>query len=387
MTESKQLQVIGISEIQKKYPVDKFNLLLPSQSSEVLSPYQKVSLEVLQVSTDPRAGEVFKLAKVQERGSQGYVDAYGLTRVTLDKISHTVGISWINMKTLVDEPLRVVLQCIGVLKKGDGSYLTIEGTKEVDVEAIVEETRVKLEELAEDGKLKAYLPGKKGEQTLVEGTAECTRYINRKVTARRIEVRKHKYALAETGAKNRAVRRALALKPNYTAKELEKPFIIPRIDFNSDKAMEDPVLRQQLLNSAITASSQLYQTTHQPALPAGDGIPADYTPVDTDEPLPNMSVDEEPETDETSVSGEPTDAEKRDIDLNIYSEMTPDERQHVMENLIKAKGLTLEGGKTINLSMYVDKSVAVQMKNLEWAYDQPDPNAAGDDDDSLPVKE
>lgn len=383
MTENK-LQVIGISEIQKTYPLDKFNLLLPSQSSEVLSPYQKVSLEALQVSTEPRAGEVFKLAKVQEPGSHGYVDAFGLTRVTLDKISHTVGISWINMKTLIDEPLRVVLQCIGVLKKGDGSYLTIEGTKEIDVEALAEETRVKLEELAEDGKLKAYLPGKKGEQELVSGTPECIRYINRKVTGRRIEVRKHKYGLAETGAKNRAIRRALALKPNYTAKELEKPFIIPRIDFNSDKAMEDPVLRQQLLNSAITASNQLYQSTHQPALPAGDGIPAEYTPVDESEPLPDMTV--EAETDETSIKGEPTAEEKRSIDMDIYREMTPDERLHVMGNLIKAKGLTLADGKEINLSKYVEKSVNVQMKNLEWAYDQPDPNVAGDDD-SLPIKE
>jgi len=382
MTQTTAIEVVGVSAIQKQFPLDKYNLLLPSQSTEVISPYQKVTLEALQVKTDARSGEVFKLATVQEDGKR--VDAFGLTRVTIDKISHTVGISWINMKTLVDDPMRVVLQCIGVLKKGDGSYLTIEGTKEVDVEAIVEETRVKLEELAEDGRLKAYLPGKSGEQKLVSGSPECTRYINRKVTARRIEVRKHKYALAETGAKNRAVRRALALKPNYTEKELEKPFIIPRVDFNPDKAMEDPVLRQQLLNSAITASNQLYQNTHQAALPAGDGIPSDYIPVEESEPLPDMTITAEP--DDTAVDGEPSAEDKKQMDMNIYREFSDTERLQVMENLIKAKNLTLAGGNPINLGQFIAKSLDVQMKNIEWAYDQPDPSAKSTDD-NLPITE
>jgi len=69
--------------------------------------------------------------------------------------------------------------------------------------------------------------------------------------------RKFKVSLAESGAKNRAVR-SMGLKAHYTMRELQKPFIVPRVQFDPSRIMDDPGMKQTLIENAMTSARQLY---------------------------------------------------------------------------------------------------------------------------------
>jgi len=245
-----------VLDIAKQFPKDKFNRLTPTDTIMEISPLQRVTVEVLTISTDPDDGEIFKIGtkKVGDR----WQPLYALTKPSLDRITHALGISWIPRETKRtddrSDPNIVEFTAVGVYKKPDGSIETIMGTKEIDLTAEEEEMRIAAEEKAMNGNLWI------NKQKMEYGTPECDRAIDFQVRKAINTKRKFKMALAESGAKNRAVR-SMGLKSKYLLQDLQKPFIVPRVNFDPSALMNDPQAKKMLLDNAMSSAKQLYGDT------------------------------------------------------------------------------------------------------------------------------
>jgi len=218
-----------------------------------ISPYQRVTLEVVTISTNPNDGDIYKVSSNFVNGN--WIDNYALSKSSLDRITYALGISWISSETKrVDDrsdPNRVEFKAVGVLKQNDGTTTTVDGYKEIDLNAIEEELLLKYQEKAMDGKLKL------NQKVLKWGTKECEDRITFLTRKAMLSRRKFKVSLAESGAKNRAVR-SMGLKAHYTMRELQKPFIVPRVQFDPSRIMDDPGMKQTLIENAMTSARQLY---------------------------------------------------------------------------------------------------------------------------------
>ena len=245
-----------VLNINQQFPSDQFNKLTPTDTIMEISPLQRVTLEMVTISADPNDGEIYKVGTKQVRGK--WEDQYALAKPTLDRIAHALGISWIpsDTKRIDDrsDPKRVEYRAVGVYKQTDGTIKTIVGDKEIDLEAIEDETRFALEEKAMNGRF--YVNKKKYEY----GTDECEKMIDFQTRKAMLVKKKFKLALAESGAKNRAIR-SMGLQSTYTIDELKKPFVVPRVDFDPNILMSDPTMKKALMENAMSSAQQLYGST------------------------------------------------------------------------------------------------------------------------------
>lgn len=346
MTDQKETKALAVQDLSKQFPSDKYNALLPSRIIGSISPLQKLTIEVLEINPDPSHGEVFEVAR--EKGKDGkWHSRYGLTKTALDRIAHTLGISWYPDKTRrVDDrsnPNIVEFTAVGVLRKPDGSVQVLSGTKEIDLNALERELMLNLEIAAKKGNLKV------GQKTLKFETKECQEYIDMKVRKRMIELQKYKVAIAESGAKNRAVR-SLGLKPSYTEEDLAKPFVVPRIDFNPELALADPKLKEKLVAAAVSAGIELYGP---PAMEIPEGRRPESAhvsePEKEDEESPNREVEETEE--ESPISEE----DERRMSLEG---LTQEERTEIAIDLAK------KTDHKVSTEKFKERAVENQIKNI-----------------------
>jgi len=93
-----------------------------------------------------------------------------------------------------------------------------------------------------------------------------------------LKIRQSRLMMAESKAMNRAIRMLLGIKSKYTAQELQKPFIIPHVDYQPD--IENPAVRQIMAARQEQAVLSLYGADHA----AGAEVPMiadeDYDPDD-----------------------------------------------------------------------------------------------------------
>jgi hypothetical protein len=118
-------------------------------------------------------------------------------------------------------------------------------------------------------------------------------------TDRRVmQARQRGLALAETKAKNRAIR-SIGVQQVYTVKELEKPFIIFRAMYQPD--MSDPVIRQMVAARALHGRSMLYPSTM--GVQAQQLVAAPHPPAGTIETAAVVAQPTEAETPPVFVTG------------------------------------------------------------------------------------
>jgi len=354
MADQKKTKVVitAVTDLEKKYPANKYNRLLPSTLIGELSPLQKLSIEVVQIDPDPEHKEIYEVR--MEKGKDGrWCQRYALSKTALDKIAHTIGISWIPGETRrVDDrsnPRIVEFKAVGILKKTDGTLQVLSGTKEIDLDAMESELRLKLKEKARHGKLK------KGREVLKANTQACIQEIEYRVSKRMIEVQKHKVALAESGAKNRAIR-SLGLKSSYSKEDLKKPFVVPRIDFNPELALADPELKREIVREAMAVGTQLYgvgQTVTSMTWEKGS----------RKEEVVEAEYEEDLELDDTSDEQMVTPEEERALYLEG---LTTEERVDVIKKLAKRKG------RRIQPKPFSEKPIKTQVKNILWMESLPD---------------
>ncbi len=210
------------------------------------APMMSPQVTRLLVDANPDAGEVFKMGGKMVGGN--WTEFYTLSKTVLERLAMAAGVIWdpVHTKAILMDRDFLVYQAVGWVRMPDGSLTRIIGTKEIDLQLVEAESRLlqtrdllKNVALAPTGKKWSALS--RQEQGVILDQAksigyedlspEQRRQIDMAVRAEVIEYRKHRFARAETGAKNRAIR-SLGLKSTYTAAELRLPMVVVRWGLN-----------------------------------------------------------------------------------------------------------------------------------------------------------
>lgn len=168
------------------------------------------------VGSLPEGCEV-ALCKVLIEGAETYPvggGKKGLQKSALDKIAAAAGVSWDprQSRRLDDgsDPYYCAYLAVGTYRHFDGTVITIQGTKEMDLR-----------------------PGSAQVQKINETSSAAAVQLR--------DTRAHIVAHAESKARLRAIR-SLGLRSSYTDDELRKPFVVARLMWTG--RTEDPTLRR-----------------------------------------------------------------------------------------------------------------------------------------------
>ena len=197
---------------------ERVHLMSPVPRLESVPEFHDVAIRLVAIKPQPADGEVY-----ESRDRKGEL---ALTKVGLDRLAAAAGISWVPERSgRVDDrsdPHYCEFAVTGVLRDVDGTTRTLTGTKAID---------------------------------LRDGSADAVR-MNAGELARQ---RQHIVALAESKAKNRAVR-SLGVRQSYRPDELKKPFAVVAVVFSGRSP--DPELERlgklALLDRSNAAAGALY---------------------------------------------------------------------------------------------------------------------------------
>jgi len=226
-----------IEELQKK----KYNVLLPMTTFASQNELFVPRLDI--VVPDIAAGDFYKQSS--KKVGNAWVDILAPSGTFLSKIASAANIQWHPDKCghTVLEKNRVVYKAVAALRQADGQWRTITDEYELDLEVVEEELRMDYKKKAKTQTFQ--------EKMKKEGM-ELEDYIMRDL----LQKRRHKLALAASGAMNRVIRKALTLRSTYLADEAKNPFAIARFDFQPD--YNDPTVRRYASIAAIQAQNDLY---------------------------------------------------------------------------------------------------------------------------------
>jgi hypothetical protein len=227
----------NIEELQKK----NYNILLPvtrfASQNELFVPRLDI------VVPDINAGDFYKQGS--KKVGNAWVDILAPSGAFLNKIASAANIQWHPDKCghTVVEKNRVVYKAVAALRQADGQWRTITDEYELDLEVVEEELRMDYKKKA---KTQTF------QEKMKKESMELEDYIMRDL----LQKRRHKLALAASGAMNRVIRKALTLRSTYLADEAKNPFAIARFDFQPD--YNDPTVRRYASIAAIQAQNDLY---------------------------------------------------------------------------------------------------------------------------------
>lgn len=268
----------------EQYPTSKYNLLLPTTAAVDVSLWHRMAVSIVVVDPDPRKGDVYPVASRAAEGPDGkvmksggktvYEDLYSLSRPATDRIGTAAGITYKPLERggVVEARADYVLcQAVGAIRRPDGTWMVTPAlSKELDLRVIEMEIREKATNAlsmgvyGEEAKRAAALyrgnwgpdPNHEGWQRFFIDPSDLPRAIDDRVRPQLIQWRKNKLMRAETGARLRVIRGLLGIRLQYTAEELQLPFVVPRIDFAPD--MSDPDVKRLVITQGTIASSALY---------------------------------------------------------------------------------------------------------------------------------
>lgn len=325
MVDAKKQLETALAQAKK----DKCNILTPAITTEGLTPLHAVTVEQLELSPDPKQGDVYP----HDKGKM-IIHKQGL-----EKLSNLAGIEMIKtVRTDAGNDRQYIsYQAGGFIRKADGSVVMCVKTYGMDFEVIEEEVLEGYQErMAKWKKDKSanQWPNNLDERQRLEWIEDKSR----KEVRRR---RKYKDQLCESGAQARVKRDLLGLKTFYSPDELKKPFVVVRVVLKPD--YEDPQIKMMLTQAAISAQGQIFgeipgapmKHIAAPAPAAQIGHEPEIEPA----ALPNGAADEDiPDADfaegAAEAGGDPSAAEaaRSDFDGAIISS-----KIEILDKLIKQK--------------------------------------------------
>ena len=256
------------------------NLLIPNTRLEASEFFRPV---IDQITLSIEDGDAY-----ERKDAKGNTK-YALSLQGLNRLAMCAGVDWDPRETrridnMADKNY-IIFQARGGICKADGSSVWQSAAYEFDLEIIREE----IEEQAR-ARAKNYKKSQKEKESYIQYVTE--RDFRQK--------RRHKLALAESGAKARVLRTLLGIKGLYTRQELTRPFVVIRYIFIPP--VDDPVVRRQVTAIGMGSISRIY----------GNALPPqqDYIDIPTmQEPARNT---EEPEQPAANPQSEPNKPDKPD---------------------------------------------------------------------------
>ena len=238
----------------KKYNFDEsiiqqFNFInIPAGTSKTLSPYCPINCTKIYADKDDVYS--FEKGKFNDRKI-----LYGLKKNLLYRIADAAGLQWSPESSLLKNDNNITIyKAIGMVRGLDGSYTPFSAIKELNL--ILEEKKIKEEMLNLAYQYK---------NSVLEEEKEV---LNGKIPEEWAEIqtkmkililRRNKVAVAETGGKLRLIRNIFKIKSGYTQEELQKGFLVSRVDFVPD--LNDADVKKMFIN--IGFNNTLYKSINK----------------------------------------------------------------------------------------------------------------------------
>ena len=254
-----------------------YNEVTPISNIVSASPFHVVTYQEVPISPNPTEKEIYRQGSA--RVGDGWADLYALTDLGLSKLANAAGIRGVPER--IDDrthPFVCAYRFNGEWVQPDSTVLSFATDYELDLRDYINvngatirgarfEQALQSEfDLLVEQHFKKELAGLKGEEkknkvAILKGqmSEDDKKALEERAEEKAlkfiVQMRVHMVSRAQTGAKERFIRKVLGLKSAYTIAELQKPFRIPRSEFRFDKMVEQlgPELSKPLLEAKAAA--------------------------------------------------------------------------------------------------------------------------------------
>lgn len=244
------------------YPKDKYNVLIPVTSMQVMSNMQRIMVNEVRLDTTvDQNGNGRDIYKEKSSGK------FAITKVGGMKLAAAANISIVSSESVQPD---VCLKCIEMTKAIGKAQPCGDCPHAYDVKYIV---TIRVPEPS--GGFRLIAKDKEIDCSMEKATmseAQYKRFLP------------HRASIAESKALMRCIRDALGLAPTYTQQELAKPFVIAHVVPNLDA----PEIRERLASGYLQSMGLLFET------PSGQkaALPASAEPTQKPPALPEAEPDD-----------------------------------------------------------------------------------------------
>lgn len=342
----------AIAEIQKKYAG--CNLLMPAATEVQLNPFYKITVMEVTADLSENSGDIFKVGSVKtgttQQGKDIWEETYSPAKPLLMKIAAAAGIQFDpdhTYGTKIDANTYKA-KAYGAMRMPDGTGKTHADEKVIclddeeanyrvefmdkSIKGITDEKAAKAAaEMFKGNWIDAKNKWGKACKAYVIDACDREKYIERSVLVNMTLLRKTAAAKAMTGAILRVIRALTGMKGQYTKKELQKPFAIPRVTFSPDYT--DPEVRKAMLSQGMNSIGSLFGAT-----PTIAAIPDTLTGGEIDEFNPEEFADNPAFASEQTEDSDVVDEEQeqnwfdREQPTAPQQDVRPQQEEYACEN-------------------------------------------------------
>ena len=342
----------AIAEIQKKYAG--CNLLMPAATEVQLNPFYKITVMEVTADLSENSGDIFKVGSVKtgttQQGKDIWEETYSPAKPLLRKIAAAAGIQFDpdhTNGTKIDANTYKA-KAYGAMRMPDGTGKTHADEKVIclddeeanyrvefmdkSIKGITDEKAAKAAaEMFKGNWIDAKNKWGKACKAYVIDDCDREKYIERSVLVNMTLLRKTAAAKAMTGAILRVIRALTGMKGQYTKKELQKPFAIPRVTFSPDYT--DPEVRKAMLSQGMNSIGSLFGAT-----PTIAAIPDTLTGGEIDEFNPEEFADNPAFASEQTEDSDVVDEEQeqnwfdREQPTAPQQDVRPQQEEYACEN-------------------------------------------------------
>lgn len=342
----------AIAEIQKKYAG--CNLLMPAATEVQLNPFYKITVMEVTADLSENSGDIFKVGSVKtgttQQGKDIWEETYSPAKPLLMKIAAAAGIQFDpdhTYGTKIDANTYKA-KAYGAMRMPDGTGKTHADEKVICLDDEEANYRVEfmdksIKGITDEKAAKAAAEMFKGNwidaknklgkacKAYVIDDCDREKYIERSVLVNMTLLRKTAAAKAMTGAILRVIRALTGMKGQYTKKELQKPFAIPRVTFSPDYT--DPEVRKAMLSQGMNSIGSLFGAT-----PTIAAIPDTLTGGEIDEFNPEEFADNPAFASEQTEDSDVVDEEQeqnwfdREQPTAPQQDVRPQQEEYACEN-------------------------------------------------------
>jgi len=279
----------AIAEIQRKYAG--CNLLMPATTEVQLNPFYKMTVMEVTADISDNSGDIFKVGSIKtgtdRSGKDVWEETFSPAKPLLMKIATAAGIQFDPDHTygIRIDANTYKAKAYGAMRMPDGTGKTHADEKVICLDDEEANFRIEfmdksIKGIIDDKAAKAAAEMFKGKwidstnkwgkpcRAYVIDDCDREKYIERSVLVNMTLLRKTAPAKAMTGAILRVIRALTGLKGQYTKKELQKPFAIPRTTFSPDYS--DPEVRKAMLSQGMNSIGSLFGSAPAPALTSAE---------------------------------------------------------------------------------------------------------------------
>lgn len=270
------------------YPPDRYNVLIPVTSMQVMSNMQRIVVNEVRLDTNvDQNGSGRDIYKEKSSGK------FAITKVGGMKLAAAANISIVASESVQPD---VCTKCVQMAKATSKAQPCGNCPHQYDVKYLV---TIRVPEPS--GGFRLIADHKEIDCSMEKGSmteAQYKRFLP------------HRASIAESKALMRCIRTALGLAPTYTQQELGKPFVIAHVVPNLDA----PEIREALAGSYLQSMGLLFETpSGQKALPASAALARQEPPA-----LPEADVEDVGYNEADYPPDDDTELPWADVDDGIY---------------------------------------------------------------------